>query len=114
MGNIKQINITNRTYYFFNDMINIEDFDSNLLKIDKRSYKNIDIYHVGYITMKSISDYESVNSVNSFYFLVGEVDGYTEEKNRNKYLAFAPTDKNKEVLKNTQNFRMGLKIRLEQ
>ena len=37
MGNIKQINIKNQTYYFFNDMINIKDFDSNLLKIDKKS-----------------------------------------------------------------------------
>ena len=51
MGSIKQINIKNRTYYFFNDMINIEDFDSNLLKIDKKSYKNIDIYCIGYITI---------------------------------------------------------------
>ena len=43
MGNIKQVNIKNRTYYFFNNMINIKDFDSNLLKIDKTSYKNISI-----------------------------------------------------------------------
>ena len=55
MRNIKEINIKNRTYYFFNDMINIEDFDSNLLKIDKTSYKNIDIYYIGYITIKSNS-----------------------------------------------------------
>ena len=41
MGQVKQINIKNCTYYFFNDMINIEGFDSNLLKIDKKSYKNI-------------------------------------------------------------------------
>ena len=46
MGNIKQINIKNRTYHIFNDMINIEDFDSNFLKIDKKSYKNIDIYYI--------------------------------------------------------------------
>ena len=52
MGNIKQINIKNRTYYFFNDMINIKDFDSSLIKIDKKSYKNIAIYNVGYITIK--------------------------------------------------------------
>ena len=52
MGKIKQINIKNRTYCFFNDMINIENFDSNLLKIDKKSYKNIDIYYNGYITIK--------------------------------------------------------------
>ena len=46
MGQIKKINIKNRTYYFFNDWINIEDFDSNLLKISKKSYKNINIYYI--------------------------------------------------------------------
>ena len=58
MENIKQINIKNLTYYFFNDMINIEDFDSSLLKTGKKSYKNIDIYYIRYITIKSISDYQ--------------------------------------------------------
>ena len=51
MGNIKEINIKNWTYYFFNDMINIEDFDPSLLKIDKNSHKNIGIYNTGYITI---------------------------------------------------------------
>ena len=51
MGNIKQINIKNCTYYIFNDMINIKDFDSSLLKIDKKSYKNIDIYYIRYMMM---------------------------------------------------------------
>ena len=46
MGNTVQINIKERTYYFFKDMINIEDFDSNLVKIDKKSYKNVDIYYI--------------------------------------------------------------------
>ena len=99
MGNIKQINIKNRRHHFFNDMINIKNFDSKLLKIDKKSDKNIDIYYIGYITMKSISDYESIHNVNSMYFIVGEADGYIEEKNGNKYLVFASKDKNKEVLK---------------
>ena len=92
MGNNKQINTKNRTYYFFTDMISIKDFDSNLLKINKKSYINIGIYYVGYITIKSISEYNSINSVNSFYFIIGEVDGQIEEKNRNKYLKFASTD----------------------
>ena len=52
MGNIKQINIKNRTYYFFNDMINIKNFDSSLLKIDKKSYQNVGIYIIEYITKK--------------------------------------------------------------
>ena len=51
MGNVKQINVKNRTYYFFNDMINIKVFDSSLLKIEKKSYKNIGIYNIGYITL---------------------------------------------------------------
>ena len=54
MGKIKEINFKNRTYYFYNNIINIEDFDSNLLKIDKTSFKNIDIYYVGYITIKKL------------------------------------------------------------
>ena len=52
MGEVKQINIKNRTYYFYNDMINLKNFESNLLKIDRKSYKNIGIYNIGYITNK--------------------------------------------------------------
>ena len=52
MGKIKDINIKNRTYYFYDDMVNIKDFDSNLLKIDKKSFKNIAIYYIRYITKK--------------------------------------------------------------
>ena len=78
-------------------MINIKNFDSILLKVDKKSYKNIGIFHIGYIKMKSFSDYENSNSVNPQYLIIGEVDGYSEEINGNKYLNFASTDKNKEV-----------------
>ena len=56
MRNIKDINIKNRTYYFYDDMINIKDFDSSLLKVDKKSYKNISIYYIGYITKRQIYD----------------------------------------------------------
>ena len=80
MGNTKEINIKNRTYYFFNDIINIvEDFDSNLQKIDRKLYKYIDIYCIRYIITKSISHYNSINSVNPLYFIIGEVSGYIEE-----------------------------------
>ena len=54
MGSIKQINIKNRTYYFYNDIIDIETFDSNMLKLDKKSYKDLDIYNIGYVTIKEI------------------------------------------------------------
>ena len=64
MGEVKQIIIKNRTYYFYNDMSNLKDFDSNLLKIDKKHYKGIIIYYIGYITIKKIVDYENIYSVN--------------------------------------------------
>ena len=78
-------------------MINIKDFDSNLLKIDKKAYKNIDIYYVGYVTMMD-SKYGNIHSVNHLYLIIGKVDGSIEEKNGNKYLIFASTEKNKDVL----------------
>ena len=76
-------------------MINIKNFDSNLLNIDKKSYKNIDIYYIGYNAIKNIGDYESIHSINSSYLIIREVNGYIEENNGNKYLIFASTDKNK-------------------
>ena len=112
MGNIKQINIKNRTYYIFNDMINIEDFDSNLIKTEKKSYKNIDIYYIGYIAIKDF-DYVKINSVNPLYLIIGEADGYTEEKNGNKDLTFIFTDKNKEVLKQYMELWNGIKYQIK-
>ena len=52
MGVINQVNIKNRTYYFYNDINNIEHFKSNLLKIDKKASKDTGIYNIGYITIK--------------------------------------------------------------
>ena len=74
MGQVKELNIKNRTYCFFNDMINIEEFDSKLLKIDKKLYKGIDIYYIGYIIIKKIGDCEHIYSANPLYLIIGEVD----------------------------------------
>ena len=73
MGLVKQIDIKNRTYYFYNDLIIIKKFDSNLLKIDKKSYKDIGIYNTGYITIKKIDDYENIYSINPLYLIIDHV-----------------------------------------
>ena len=70
MGVVKQINIKNWTYYLYNDMINIKNFDPVLLKILRKSLKNIGIYNIGYIAIKKIDDCETIYSVNSLYLLV--------------------------------------------
>ena len=80
MGKVKQINIKNRTYYFYNNIIDLKNFDARLLKIDKKSYKNIGIYNIGYITIKKIDDCENIYSVNPLYLLVNHANRYIEER----------------------------------
>ena len=99
MGEVKQINIKNQTYYFYNDIIDLRNFDAKLLKINKKLYKNIDIQYIGYITIKRIDDYESIYSVNPLYLHINHASGCIEEENGNKYLIFNSVDENKEVLK---------------
>ena len=128
MGKVKQIEIKNWTYYFYNDIINIEEFNSSLLKIDKKSYKDIDIYYIGYITIKKIGDCENIYSVNPLYLIIGKVDGHIEcnsvecnsancnsieEQDRSKYLVFDSTDENKEVLKKYTELWDGIKNEIE-
>ena len=67
MGTVKQINIKNRTYYFYNDIIDLENFNSNLLNLDKKPYKDIGIYNIGYITIKKIDDCKNIYSVNPLH-----------------------------------------------
>ena len=92
----KQLNIKNRTYYFWNDLINIKNFDPALLKLDKNSSIGANIYCIGHVANKS--EY-NVNSVNPSYLVTGEIDGFIEEENGRKYLNIALTDSNSEVLK---------------
>ena len=75
-------------------MISIKNFHSNLLKIDKKSYRNIAIYYVGYVTKKGK---HGIHSVIPFYFIIDKVDGFIGEKEGSKYLNFASTDNNCEV-----------------
>ena len=98
MGKVKELNIKNRTYYYFNDIINIKDFHSNLLRIDKKQYKDIDIYYIGYITVKEIGDCENINSVNPLYLIIHSATEYFKEKNSEKYLILDSTAKYEEVL----------------
>ena len=80
MEEIKQINIKNRSYYFYNDIIDLKDFDAKLSKIDKKSYKNLDIYYIGYIMIKKFDNCESIYSVNSLYLCIIQERGHIEKK----------------------------------
>ena len=109
MGKVKQINIKNRIYYFYHDIINLKDSESKLLKIDKKSYKNIVIYNIGYITIKKIDDCENIYRANPLYLLINHATGYIKDENENKYLIFDSTDENKELLKKYTDVWDGIK-----
>ena len=94
---VKDIDIKNQTYYFFNDTINIKTFDPNNIKIDKKSYGNILIYYIGHVTIK-VSKYVKINSINPPYLIFGKVNGYFEEVNGNKYLTLVTTNESKEII----------------
>ena len=79
-ANTESIDIKNQTYYFFNDMMNLNVFDSSLLKIDKKSCKDIDIYYTGYITIKKIDEYESIYSVKTLYLIIHSAAGHFKKK----------------------------------
>ena len=103
MGTIKQINIKNRTYHFYTDTIDVENVDLRLLKLDKKSYKDIGIYNTRYTTIKKIGDCKNIYSVNPLYLRINHAGGYIERSspekiNENKYLIFDSIDENKELL----------------
>ena len=81
-----QTNSNQKSNLLFLQRHDLKNFESNLLKIDKKHYKGIDIYYIGYITIKKIGDCENIHSVNPLYLLVNYASGYIEEKNGNKYL----------------------------
>ena len=97
MGQVKKINTKNRSYYCCDDVINIKNFHSNLLTIEEKSHEEIDIYNIGYITIKNFDDYENIHCVNPLYLIIHSATGHFKEKNNEKYLILDSTDKYEEV-----------------
>ena len=91
---VKDVDIKDRTYYFFNDIINIKKSDQTSINIDEKSYRNILLYYIGYETTKDLKDskYVKINSVNPLYLTFNKVNGYLEEINGNKWLMLVPTN----------------------
>ena len=105
---VKDISINNHTYYFFDDITNIKNFDSNNIKKDKKPYKNILIYYVGYVTIKNFK-YVKINSVNPLFLIFNKVNGYFEDINGKKYLTLISTNEGKQK---TEKYKeLWIKIR---
>ena len=107
---VKQMNIKDRTYYFYNDLINITSFEAINLKLDKKISLGLDIYYIGYVDKKP--DW-NINSINQLYLLINRIDEFVEEKNGNKHLNISDTDRNIEILKKYNQVFSGIKYHIK-
>ena len=102
MLEIKQLNIKNKTYYFWDDIISINNCDPNLLKVDKKKMLDYNFYNISYITKKPKYN---INSVNPLYLSIKYLKGFVDEVNGNKYLnIFLPDKDNRFVINHLKNF----------
>ena len=93
MGTTKEINIKNRTYYFYNDIINLDEFDENKTKVDNKNFNGIDIYYLGYVHKKKISEGNVINSVNLLYLGIININSqFEKDKDDAWYLVISDKD----------------------
>ena len=115
---IRQLNIKERTYYFYNDLINIKNVNINDLKLDKKGVLGNDVYYVGYITKKPQWD---VNSANPLHLMINRIKGHFKEADGDKYLIISSKngdimlkyqevfDGIKEIIKKVNDYRQSIK-----
>ena len=101
---VRQLTIEGRTYHFYNDLINIKNFNSNNLKLDKKSVLGNDVYYIGYITKKP---QWNVNSVNPRYLMINKIKGHFEKVDGDKYLIIS--SENGDIMQKYQEFFIGIK-----
>ena len=99
MGKTKEKNIKNWTYYFYNDIINLDEFDESKIKVDKKDFNDIDIYHHGYVHKKKISECNVINSVNPLYLRIININGqFQKDKDDAWYLVIFDQDVYKKLV----------------
>ena len=106
----KQLNIKNRTYYFYNDLINILGFEANNLKLGRKTSMELGIYYICYFDKKPEWN---VNSANPLYLMINRIDRFIEEKNGVKYLNISDTGKISEILKKYNQVFDGIKYHIK-
>ena len=109
METIKQINIKNRTYYFYNDIINLDEFDGRKIKVDKKDFNNIDIYYLGYEHKKKIPECDVINSVNPLYLRIVDMNRqFGKGKDDAWYLIISDNDIFKKLIDSFESIRIKI------
>ena len=113
MAEIKQINIKNETYYFYNDIINLDEFDGIKIKVDRKNFNDIDIYYPGYEYKKKITEFNKIDSVNPLYLEIKDMKGqFKKVKDDNVWylIIFGDAD----VLKKFANVWKRIRAKIEE
>ena len=113
MGELKQINIKNQTYYFYNDIINLDEFNGSKIKVDKKNFNDINIYYLGYEYKKKITECNEINSVNPLYLRIKDMKGqFKKGKGDNVWylIIFGDAD----VLRKFANIWKSIKAKIEE
>ena len=113
MREIKQINIKNRTYYFYNDIIDLDEFDGSKITVDKKNFNEIDIYYLRYEYNKKITECNVINSANPLYLRILDMkDKFKKGKGDNVWylIIFGDAD----VLRNFANIRKSIRAKIEE
>ena len=109
MGTTKEINIKNRTYYFCNDILDLDEFDVSKIKVDKKDFNDIDIYYLGCEHKKKISECNVINSVNLLYLRIININGqFKKGKDDEWYLVIS----DKDVYKNLVDIFKSIKNKI--
>ena len=113
MREIKQINIKNRDYYFYNDIINLDEFDGSKIKVDKKNFNDIDIYYLGYEYKKKITECNETNSVNPLYLRIKDMKGqFKKGKGDNVWCLIIFVDA--DVLRKFANIWKNIRAKIEE
>ena len=107
----KQLNIKNKTYYFYNDLINITNFEASNLKLDKK-HQWVLIFITLFVYVDKKSEW-GVDSVNPLYLMINRIDGFVEEKNSNKYINISDTSRNNEIFTKYNQVFNGIKYHIK-
>ena len=113
MGEIKIINIKNRSYYFYNDIINLDEFDGSKINVDRKNFNDIDIYYLGYEYKKKITECNEINSVNPLYLRIKDMKGqFKKGKGDNVWylIIFGDSD----VLRKFANIWKSIRAKIEE
>ena len=110
---IKQVNIKNRTYYFYNDIINLDEFDRRNIKVDKNNFNDIDIYYRGYKYKETTTECNEINSVNPLYLSIPDMKGQFE-KGKSDNLCYLIIFGDENVLRIFANIWKSIRAKIEE